>query len=123
MLKFVVSFLGHDAKVYSSQKEDSTTTLKIFAREAVANDVLVCHKMNYLYAVYLCHSAKETIAYRLQLIGPKLEKVTQIVVYHCNTSSWNTMHIAFELLHVQKGEASVCHSTPIDILVWGFGLV
>ncbi|OMO54411.1 hypothetical protein COLO4_36498 [Corchorus olitorius] len=79
---------------------------------------IVCHKMQYPYAVYLCHSIKKTIVYDVPLIGVDGTKVNAVAVCHLDTSAWSPKHVAFQFLKVKLGSVPICHFLGRDTIVW-----
>ncbi|RVW62127.1 BURP domain-containing protein 3 [Vitis vinifera] len=79
---------------------------------------VVCHKMNYPYAVFYCHKIQATRAYMVPLVGRDGTKAKAVAVCHANTMEWNPNHLAFQLLKVKPGTAPICHFLPEDHVVW-----
>ncbi|KAF5726205.1 putative BURP domain-containing protein [Tripterygium wilfordii] len=79
---------------------------------------VVCHKQNYAYAVFYCHSTQTTNAYIVPLEGADGTKAKVVAVCHRDTSAWNPKHLAFQVLKVMPGTVPICHFLPQDHIVW-----
>ncbi|CAL2234841.1 unnamed protein product [Prunus armeniaca] len=77
-------------------------------KRLAGDKVVVCHKENYPYAVFLCHAIKQTAAYVLSLKGDDGVKVKAVTICHLDTSEWNPKHLAFQILKVKPRN----HSHP-----------
>ncbi|KAK9049670.1 hypothetical protein SSX86_031361 [Deinandra increscens subsp. villosa] len=123
MIDFVTSKLGHKAKAISTEvnAKESVPLQKYeikFAKKLVANEVVICHKHNYPYAVFYCHKSVGTQAYVVSMVGRDSVKVNAVAVCHSDTSKWNPKHLAFRVLKVKPGSVPVCHFLPEDHVVW-----
>ncbi|KAK5810478.1 hypothetical protein PVK06_025790 [Gossypium arboreum] len=79
---------------------------------------LVCHKMEYPGAVFLCHALNKTGVYKVPLVGRDGTKANALAVCHKDTSGWNPKHMAFQILKVKPGTVPICHFLFRDTLVW-----
>ncbi|KAK8590897.1 hypothetical protein V6N13_030970 [Hibiscus sabdariffa] len=86
-------------------------------REMGENNI-VCHKMKYPYAVYLCHSIEKTEVYKVPLVSDDGTKVNAMAACHKDTSAWSPNHVAFKVLKVKPGTVPICHFLGRDTLVW-----
>ncbi|ONI12505.1 hypothetical protein PRUPE_4G169000 [Prunus persica] len=87
-------------------------------KKLAGDKVVVCHKQNYPYAVFYCHAIKPIAAYVLSLKGDDGVKVKAVAICHLDTSEWNPMHLAFQILKVKPGKIPICHFLPTDHIVW-----
>ncbi|MBA0644956.1 hypothetical protein Goklo_013121 [Gossypium klotzschianum] len=79
---------------------------------------LVCHKMEYPGAVFLCHALNKTGVYKVPLVGRDGTKANALAVCHKDTSGWNPKHMAFQILKVKPGTVPICHFLFRDTLIW-----
>ncbi|KAK6247697.1 hypothetical protein QUC31_019262 [Theobroma cacao] len=116
-----VSMLGKEIRLLSNELRKETKnplfTIARGVRNKGENDI-VCHKMKYPYAVYLCHSIKKTAVYKVPLVGTDGTKANAVAVCHKDTSAWSPNHIAFKVLKVKPGTVPICHFLGRDTLVW-----
>ncbi|XP_057849710.2 BURP domain protein RD22-like [Cryptomeria japonica] len=80
--------------------------------------VYVCHTIKYAYAVYFCHELQGTKIARVSVKGEDGSMVEAATICHTDTSAWNPKHVAFLVLNVKPGAASVCHFIPENHFVW-----
>ncbi|CAI8605767.1 unnamed protein product [Vicia faba] len=124
MIDFVTSKLGKNVEAFSTEmnKESESPQYKMIAQGVKKlgdkNKVVVCHKVNYPYAVFYCHKTETTKAYSVPLEGVDGIRVKAIVVCHTDTSQWNPKHLAFQVLKIKPGNVPVCHLLPKDNVVW-----
>ncbi|XP_027084094.1 BURP domain protein RD22-like [Coffea arabica] len=128
MVDFTTSKLGKNVLAFSNeapknagkiQKYGIVDVSKLNNDKAIVDDELVaCHKQNYVYAVFYCHSFQNIDAYMVNLVGADGAKVKAVVVCHKDTSSWDPRHLAFQLLKVKPGAVPICHFLPGDHIVW-----
>ncbi|GLJ25092.1 hypothetical protein SUGI_0479920 [Cryptomeria japonica] len=79
---------------------------------------VVCHSQKYAYAVFYCHEAQATRTARVWVKGEDGTRAEAVVVCHKDTSAWNPSHVAFQVLNVKPGAASLCHFIPQGHVVW-----
>ena len=81
---------------------------------------VVCHKMNYVHAVFYCHEVHATRAYVVSLAGADggSEGEEAVAVCHTDTRFWSAELLVFKVLNVKPGTVPVCHFLPNDSLVW-----
>ncbi|XVF04798.1 hypothetical protein REPUB_Repub05bG0116500 [Reevesia pubescens] len=116
-----VSMLGKNIKLLSHEIGEETKKPLFTIGKGVQNmgeNDIVCHKMKYPYAVYLCHSIKKTEVYKVPLVGIDGKKDKAVAVCHKDTSAWSPNHIAFRVLKVKPGTVPICHFLGRDTLVW-----
>ncbi|OMP10972.1 hypothetical protein COLO4_04121 [Corchorus olitorius] len=116
-----VAMFGKNIRLLSHQLgkglKNPLVTIDRGMRDMGENNI-VCHKMQYPYAVYLCHSIKKTIVYDVPLIGVDGTKVNAVAVCHLDTSAWSPKHVAFQFLKVKPGSVPICHFLGRDTIVW-----
>ena len=121
MIDFSTSKLGNKGvKAVSTEAENkSQMKYRIAAGlEKMGGDFsVVCHKMNYPYAVFYCHKIQATRAYMVPLVGRDGTKAKAVAVCHANTMEWNPKHLAFQLLKVKPG-VPICHFLTQDQIIW-----
>jgi len=79
---------------------------------------VACHRQTYAYAVYYCHETEHTSTTLVSLKGEDGSRGEGVAVCHTDTSGWNPQHLAFKVLNVKPGGATVCHFIPDDHVVW-----
>ncbi|EPS58650.1 hypothetical protein M569_16161, partial [Genlisea aurea] len=85
----------------------------------VGKGLVVCHRQDYAYAVFLCHETSTTAAYEVDLTATDGgSKAGAVAVCHEDTAAWNPNHVAFRVLNVKPGSVPVCHFLPQDHIVW-----
>ncbi|BFG18854.1 hypothetical protein CerSpe_051280 [Prunus speciosa] len=87
-------------------------------KKLAGDKLVVCHKQNYPYAVFLCHTIKQTAAYVLSLKGDDGVKVKAVTICHLDTSEWNPKHLSFQIVKVKPGTIPICHFLPTDHIAW-----
>ncbi|CDP16139.1 unnamed protein product [Coffea canephora] len=124
MVDFTTSKLGKNVGAISTeaQKPDPKILKYVIVDVSKLNNddkaIVACHKQNYVYAVFYCHTLQHTDAYRVNLVGADDgAKVKAVVVCHQDTSAWNPKHVAFQLLKVKPGNVPICHFLPEDHFV------
>ncbi|KAJ9555880.1 hypothetical protein OSB04_010494 [Centaurea solstitialis] len=125
MLDFSTSKLGNEVKAISTEVKytrEMTTPLHKYTIKGVkklADRAVVCHKLNYPYAVFYCHKTDTTaLVYAVSLVGEDSTKAKAVAICHTDTTKWNPKHLAFRVLKVKPGTTSVCHFLPEDHIVW-----
>ncbi|GMI89860.1 RESPONSIVE TO DESICCATION 22 [Hibiscus trionum] len=123
LVHYVVSLLGKHIQVLTPHLETKTSNPNFTVGDGihlVAKSDVVCHKLNYAYAVYLCHSIsmERTHIYTVPLIGEDGSRGTSLAACHQDTSSWNPKHLAFDVLKVEPGTVPICHFLKKDTIVW-----
>ncbi|KAK1296932.1 BURP domain-containing protein 3 [Acorus calamus] len=88
-------------------------------RELAGPKTVVCHPLNYVYPVFLCHGAESTKAYEVELKGEDGTTVKSAAVCHTDTSDWDPNNMALRILNIKAGSAHpVCHFFPEGHVVW-----
>ncbi|XP_061339319.1 BURP domain protein RD22-like [Gastrolobium bilobum] len=124
MVDFSTSKLGKNVEVVSTEVADKERTrlqkytITQGVKKLAGDNVVVCHKQNYPYAVFYCHKTETTRAYYVPLEGVNGIRVKAVAVCHTDTSEWNPKHLAFKVLKVKPGTVPVCHFLPEDHVVW-----
>lgn len=122
MVDFSTSKLGKRLRAISTEvkKETQMQTYTIIAgvKKVKGDESVVCHKQNYPYAVFYCHSTHTTRAYVVPLKGADGTIAKALAICHTDTSKWNPKHLAFQVLKVKPGTVPVCHFLPQDHIVW-----
>ncbi|KAK8679679.1 hypothetical protein V6N13_145120 [Hibiscus sabdariffa] len=116
-----VSMLGQNIQLLSTELERETQNQEFSIGEGmkmVGKSEIVCHKMSYAYAVFLCHSIDKTDLYKVPLVGEDGTRAAALAVCHRDTSAWSPKHLAFQILKVEPGTVPVCHFLARDTLVW-----
>ncbi|KAL4342647.1 hypothetical protein GQ457_08G001830 [Hibiscus cannabinus] len=122
LIDWTVSKLGKNIQVLSNDVEKETEN-RVFAIAGEAKKVgeteMVCHKLKYAYAVFLCHSIEKTTAYTVPLVSTDgSTKAKLLAICHKDTSAWSPDHFAFQILKVKPGTVPVCHFLTKETLVW-----
>lgn len=86
--------------------------------QLVSDSSVLCHKLDYAYAVFLCHKMEKANVYLVPLFGDNGSNGTSLAVCHQNTSSWTPNHPAFELLKVKRGTVPICHFVKKGTIAW-----
>ncbi|XP_035831931.1 BURP domain protein RD22 isoform X9 [Helianthus annuus] len=123
MVDFTTTKLGKRVKalsteVYTKEPTPSQNYKIESVKKLIANKLVVCHRLNYTYAVFYCHISVGTESYVASLEGADGTKVKIVVICHTETSKWDPKHITFQLLNVTPGSATICHFLPEDHVLW-----
>lgn len=121
MIDFCRYRLGKSIQAISTEvkKETPLQTYTIEGVKKMASDAtVVCHKQNYAYTVFYCHTTQTTKAYKVSVVGVDGTKAEAVAVCHTDTSGWNPKHLAFQVLKVKPGTVPICHFLPEDHIVW-----
>ncbi|KAK8649700.1 hypothetical protein V6N13_139366 [Hibiscus sabdariffa] len=115
-----VALLGMNIRLIWHELGDETKnpSFTIGKARKMGEKNIVCHKMKYPYAVYLCHSIEKTVVYKVPLVSDDGTKAEVVSVCHLDTSAWSPNHMAFRTLGVEPGTVPVCHFLARDTLVW-----
>ncbi|KDP39097.1 hypothetical protein JCGZ_00854 [Jatropha curcas] len=121
LVDFIVAKLGKEVKTFCNEEEEKNkiqeyTVLK--GVKMIGDNPIVCHKLEYKYAVFYCHSFSSTKGYSVPLVGFDGSEAEAIVICHTNTSAWNPNHFAFQVLNVKPGGPPICHILNSDTIVW-----
>ncbi|KAK9274078.1 hypothetical protein L1049_018892 [Liquidambar formosana] len=122
MIDFSTYKLGKNVQAISTEVEKETKmqkyTIAVGVKKVAGDKSVVCHKQNYAYAVFYCHTTHTTSAYLVPLVGADGTKAEAVAVCHKDTSAWNPKHLAFQVLKVEPGTVPICHFLPEDHIVW-----
>ncbi|KAL7164408.1 hypothetical protein ACSBR2_040340 [Camellia fascicularis] len=122
MIDFCRYRLGKSIQAISTEvkKETPLQTYTFEGVKKMASDAaVVCHKQNYKYTVFYCHTTQTTIkAYKASMVGVDGTKVEAVAVCHTDTSDWDPKNLAFKVLNVKPGTVPICHFLPEDHIVW-----
>ncbi|XP_027180300.1 BURP domain protein RD22-like [Coffea eugenioides] len=124
MVDFTTSKLGKDVLAISNEAQKTDPKVQKYGIVSVSKlnnndkEIVSCHRQNYFYAVFYCHTTQDTDAYMVNLVGADGAKVKAVAVCHRDTSAWNPKHLAFQLLKVKPGTVPICHFLPEDHIVW-----
>ncbi|KAK6272623.1 hypothetical protein POUND7_009706 [Theobroma cacao] len=116
-----ISKLGKNIELLSNElgKEKKNPVFTIDREiQNMGEEELVCHKMKYPYAVFLCHSIDRTAVYKVPLVSIDGTKANALAICHEDTSAWNPDHPAFWILKVKPGTVPICQFIVRDTLVW-----
>ncbi|KAE8678860.1 putative BURP domain-containing protein [Hibiscus syriacus] len=115
-----VSLFGENIRLIWHELGDETKnpSFTIGKVRKIGENDIVCHKMKYPYAVYLCHAIEKTVVYKVPLASDDGTKANVVAVCHLDTSAWSPNHMAFRTLKVKPGTVPVCHFLARDTLVW-----
>ncbi|XP_028787624.1 BURP domain-containing protein 3-like isoform X1 [Neltuma alba] len=124
MVDFITSKLGRHVEALSTElimkKEAKKKEYRIMHRVKKVEEanLVVCHKLSYVYAVFYCHKMETTGAYTVPLQGEDGSKVNAMAICHTDTSEWNPKHLAFQVLKVKPGSVPVCHFLAQETVLW-----
>ncbi|XP_028752995.1 BURP domain protein RD22 isoform X2 [Neltuma alba] len=122
MVDFVTLKLGNSVNALSTGTMNQTKELEEYTImhrvKKVAETQVVCHKLNYAYAVFYCHKIENTVAYAVPLEGADGSRMEALSVCHRDTSHWDSNHLAFQLLKVKPGSVPVCHFLYQNTVMW-----
>ncbi|KAJ7981660.1 BURP domain protein RD22 [Quillaja saponaria] len=118
---FEKDLLGKNVRVLTTEIEKETKKQQhniVKGVQRVKDRAVVCHKMNYAYAVFYCHEVGATNVYTVPLVAADGTKAKAVAVCHTNTDNWNVKHLAFQELQVKPGTVPVCHFLLPESLIW-----
>lgn len=121
LIDFSVSKLGKEVEVYTTEVEKEAKMDFVIGENGVkkiGERSVVCHKQNYVYAVFYCHQVHATRAYAVSLVAADGTKAKAVAVCHTDTRFWSAQLFAFQVLKVKPGTVPICHFLPNDNLVW-----
>lgn len=121
LIDFSVSKLGRNVEVFATEVEKEAKMDFVIGEKGVqkiGEKSVVCHKQNYVYAVFYCHEVHATRAYAVSLVAADGTKAKAVAVCHTDTRVWSAQHFAFQVLKVKPGTVPICHFLPKDNLVW-----
>ncbi|KAL7187579.1 hypothetical protein ACSBR1_037617 [Camellia fascicularis] len=121
MIDISTSKLGKSVHAVSTEVQKETPLQKYSisgVKKIAGSKTVVCHKQNYVYAVFYCHKTDTTKAYMVSMTRADGTKAKAVAVCHTDTSAWNPKHVAFLVLKVKPGTVPICHFLPEDHVVW-----
>ncbi|XP_076926952.1 BURP domain-containing protein 6-like [Bidens hawaiensis] len=122
MVDFSTSQLGKRVKALSTEVNAKDTPSQMYKIESVRmlapSEAVICHKQNYVYAVFYCHITGGTRSHAVSLEGADGTKVKSVAICHNDTSNWNPKYLAFEVLKVKPGSVPICHFLPEEHILW-----
>ncbi|XP_054818758.1 BURP domain protein RD22-like [Prosopis cineraria] len=123
MVDFIASKRGRHVEALSTEvvketkKQEYTITHGV-KKVGAETKAAVCHKLNYVYAVFYCHKIENTVTYMVSLKGANGSRMKAVSICHRETSQWNPKHLAFQMLKVKPGSVPICHFIFQDTIVW-----
>ncbi|WMV14664.1 hypothetical protein MTR67_008049 [Solanum verrucosum] len=120
MVDFGIFMLGtNNVKVIATEVQGENQMLlqkyTIEEVEQIGEGVnMVCHKLNYAYAVHFCHGGGITKTFMVSMIGVDGTKVKAVSICHKDTSLWNPKGLPFVVLNVKPGTTTICHFLQDD---------
>ncbi|KAJ8550121.1 hypothetical protein K7X08_033828 [Anisodus acutangulus] len=123
MVDFSLSMLGtNNIQVIATDVQGENQMLQKYTIEEVeliAEGInMVCHKLNYAYAVHFCHGGGSTKTFMVSMIGADGTKVKAVSICHKDTSFWNPKGLPFVVLKVKPGTTPICHFLQDDQIVF-----
>ncbi|CAN6584227.1 unnamed protein product [Malus baccata var. baccata] len=125
MIDFATSKLGsRNVLAIATEVEQGAAPMQKFTitadgmKRLAASNITVCHKMNYAYAVFYCHSIEKTTTYVVPLQGADGSKAKAVAACHQDTSQWNPNHYAFKENNVERGTVPICHFLKAEDVAW-----
>ncbi|KAL6344486.1 hypothetical protein AAG906_002391 [Vitis piasezkii] len=97
LIDFSTSKLGRNVNVLTNEVKTGSQEYEFgVGMKKVADKSVVCHKMNYPYAVFYCHTFTKTKTYMIPLVGADGSKAKAMAACHSDTSAWHPQHVAFK---------------------------
>ncbi|XP_016506479.2 BURP domain-containing protein 6-like [Nicotiana tabacum] len=123
MVDFSLSMLGtNNIHVFTTEVQGENQMLQKYTIEEVqqlADGVnMICHKLNYAYAVHFCHGGGITKTFMVSMIGADGAKVKAVSICHKDTSLWNPKGLPFVVLKAKPGTTGICHFLQDDQIVF-----
>ena len=119
LIDFSTSRLGKNIRVVPNVVESENQEYEFEEGvEKLADKSVVCHQLNYPYAVALCHVFEGTKIYKVPLVGGDGSRVKALTVCHEDTSGFAPDALALRLLNVKPGALPICHFLPNGHFVW-----
>ncbi|XP_034680549.1 BURP domain protein RD22-like isoform X2 [Vitis riparia] len=119
LIDFSTSKLGRNVNVLTNEVRMGSQEFEFGVRmKKVADKSVVCHKMNYPYAVFYCHTFAKTRTYMIPLVGADGSKAKAMAACHSDTSAWHPQHVAFQVLKIKPGTVPICHFLHNNAMVW-----
>uniref|UniRef100_F6H302 BURP domain-containing protein n=1 Tax=Vitis vinifera TaxID=29760 RepID=F6H302_VITVI len=119
LIDFSTSRLGKNIRVLSNEVEADIQEYKFGEGvKMVGEKSVVCHQLNYPYAVAFCHTLHMTKIYMVPSVGADGTGVEAVAVCHRDTSTWDPKALVFQRLKVKPGTLPICHFLPNGHIVW-----
>ncbi|KAG5620969.1 hypothetical protein H5410_006187, partial [Solanum commersonii] len=123
MVDFGIFMLGtNNVKVVATEVQGENQMVQKYTIkevELMADGLnMICHKLNYAYAVHFCHGGGGTKTYMVSMIAVDGTKVKAISICHKDTSLWNPKGLPFVVLNAKPGAPSICHYLQDDQIVF-----
>lgn len=121
MVDFITSKLGRHVEALSTEVGKETKKQEYTIMQGVKvgeENIVACHKLSYVHAVFYCHKIETTRAYTVSLQGADGSRVHAMAICHTDTSDWNPKHLAFQVLKVKPGSVPVCHFLAQETVMW-----
>ncbi|XP_004233980.3 BURP domain-containing protein 5-like [Solanum lycopersicum] len=123
MVDFGIFMLGtNNVKVVTTEVQGENQMVQKYTIkevELMADGLnMICHKLNYAYAVHFCHGGGGTKTYMVSMIGVDGTKVKAVSICHKDTSLWNPKGLPFVVLNAKPGAPSICHYLQDDQIVF-----
>ncbi|XP_060215840.1 BURP domain-containing protein 3-like [Lycium barbarum] len=123
MVDFGLSVLGTNKIVaITSEVQGETQKSQRYTIEEVQQiadgDNMVCHKLNYAYALHYCHFAGNARTFMVSMVGTDGIKVKAVSVCHKDASFWNPKALPFLVLKVKPGTTPICHFLKDDQILF-----
>nr|CAN83032.1 hypothetical protein VITISV_006147 [Vitis vinifera] len=119
LIDFSTSKLGRNVNVLTNEVKTGSQEYEFgVGMKKVADKSVVCHKMNYPYAVFYCHTFTKTRTYMIPLVGVDGSKAKAMAACHSDTSAWHPQHVAFQVLKIKPGTVPVCHFLHNNAMLW-----
>ena len=119
LIDFSTSRLGKNIRVLSNEVEADIQEYKFGEGvKMVGEKSVVCHQLNYPYAVAFCHTLHMTKIYMVPLVGADGTRIEAVAVCHRDTSTWDPKALVFQRLKVKPGTLPICHFLPNGHIVW-----
>lgn len=127
MIDLVKTVLGKNVEAFSSEvKQEDAQIRQIYTSDGIkkieASKFLACHKLNYPFGLFYCHTFDSHEAYgvRVPLKGSNGGEVVGVGVCHIKRNAWEP-YIARtpnRMAAVREGRVSLCHILAGDTTVW-----
>ncbi|KAL6345017.1 hypothetical protein AAG906_007748 [Vitis piasezkii] len=102
LIDFSTSKLGKNIRALPNVVEGEIQEYKFGeGAKMLGEKSVVCHQLNYPYAVALCHAFHMTKIYKVPLVGADGTRVQALAVCHEDTSIWDPNALAFQVLKAE----------------------
>ena len=114
LIDFSTSKLGRNVNVLTNEVRMGSQEFEFGVRmKKVADKSVVCHKMNYPYAVFYCHTFTKTRTYMIPLAGADGSKSKAMAACHSDTSAWHPQHVPSKCskLSQERSQSAISFTT------------